>query len=117
MDNYNILVALSESYSQYVFLKVDAYWYIVIKCVASPNCWKSHVPGPEAEVRQIFFIFLSVKATRSRDNQVIEIEGFVFDAGRKPLSSCCILTFLFVGTSPYAISLGPTRNSAHCDSR
>ena len=55
MDNYNILMALIECYSQYVFLKVDAYWYIVIKCVASPNCWKSHVPGPEAEVRQIFF--------------------------------------------------------------
>ena len=117
MDNYKIRMVWIESYSQYVFLKVDAYWYIVIKCVASPNCWKSHVPGPEVEVRQIFLIFCSVIATSSRDNQVIETEGFVFDAGRKPLSSCYILTFLFVGTGPHAYSLGPTRNGAHCDSR
>ena len=117
MDNYKIRMVWIESYSQYVFLKVDAYWYIVIKCVASPNCWKSHVPGPEVEVRQIFLIFCSVIATCSIDNQVIETESFVFDARQKPVSSCYILTLLFEGTSPHAYSLGPTRNGAHCDSR
>ena len=117
MEKYKILMALIECYSQYVFLAVDAYWYIVIKCIASPNCWKSHVPGPEVEVRQIFLIFRSANTTGSRDNQVLETEGFVFDARRKPLSSCYILTFLFVGTSPHAYSLGPARNGAHCDSR
>ena len=81
MENYKVMMVFIEFYHHDVCVSVYANWNVIIKCVASTQRWNSHIPGPEFEVREVFITMGSV------DNQVIEIEGFAFDARKKPTSS------------------------------